>query len=128
MSLRSPLGRILGRGSAKEGVHHWWLQRLTSVALVPLSIGFVASLLALPALDYASLVAWLRQSGTALGLILFVLVAARHSQLGMRVVIEDYVHGEGLKTVALVFIDYAHVLIGVAAVFAVLKVALGGRL
>src|ERR1019366_1649307 len=82
MSLRSPLGRILGRGSAKEGVHHWWLQRLTSVALVPLSIGFLASLLALPALDYASLVAWLRQSGMALGLILFVLVAARHSQLG----------------------------------------------
>jgi len=128
MSLRSPLGRILGRGSAKEGVHHWWLQRLTSVALVPLSIGFVASLLALPALDYASLLAWLRQSGTALGLILFVLVAARHSQLGIRVVIEDYVHGAGLKTVALVLIDFAHVLIGAAAVFAVLKVALGGRL
>jgi succinate dehydrogenase / fumarate reductase membrane anchor subunit len=128
MSLRSPLGRILGRGSAKEGVHHWWLQRLTSVALLPLSIGFVASLLALPALDYASLLAWLRQSGTALGLILFVLVAARHSQLGMRVVIEDYVHGAGLKTVALVLIDFAHVLIGAAAVFAVLKVALGGRL
>ena len=128
MSLRSPLGRILGRGSAKEGVHHWWLQRLTSVALLPLSIGFVASLLALPALDYASLLAWLRQSGTALGLILFVLVAARHSQLGIRVVIEDYVHGAGLKTVALVLIDFAHVLIGAAAVFAVLKVALGGRL
>ena len=128
MSLRSPLGRILGRGSAKEGVHHWWLQRLTSVALVPLSIGFLASLLALPALDYASLVAWLRQSGTALGLILFVLVAARHSQLGMRVVIEDYVHGEGLKTVALVLINFAHVLISAVAVFAVLKVALGGRL
>jgi succinate dehydrogenase / fumarate reductase, membrane anchor subunit len=128
MSLRSPLGRVLGRGSAKEGVHHWWLQRLTSIALVPLSIGFVASLLTLPALDYATLVAWMRQSGTALGLILFVLVAARHSQLGVRVVIEDYVHTDGLKALALVLIDCTHALIAAAAVFAVLKVALGGRL
>jgi succinate dehydrogenase / fumarate reductase membrane anchor subunit len=122
------LGRVLGRGSAKAGVHHWWLQRLTSVALVPLSIGFVASLMTLPALDYTSLVAWIRQGGIAFGLILFVLVAARHSQLGVRVVIEDYVHGEGLKTLALVAADFAHLCIGAAGVFAILKVALGGRL
>jgi succinate dehydrogenase / fumarate reductase membrane anchor subunit len=128
MSLRSSLGRVLGHGSAKDGVHHWWLQRLTSVALVPLSIGFVASLLTLPALDYATLSAWAGQTGTALGLILFVLVAARHSQLGVRVVIEDYVHGDGLKTLALVLADSVHVLMAVTAVFAVLKIALGGRL
>jgi succinate dehydrogenase / fumarate reductase membrane anchor subunit len=128
MSLRAPLGRVLGRGSAKQGVHHWWLQRLTSVALVPLSIGFVVSLLALPALDYASLLGWMRQGGTGLGLVLFVLVAARHSQLGVRVVIEDYVHANGLKTLALVIVDFSHVLGAAAAVFAILKVALGGRL
>jgi succinate dehydrogenase / fumarate reductase membrane anchor subunit len=128
MNLRSPLGRVLGRGSAKEGVHHWWLQRLTSIALVPLSIGFVVSLLTLPSLDYQTLVAWVRQTGTALGLSLFVLVAARHSQLGVRVVIEDYVHTDGLKTLALVLVDFAHVLIAAAAVFAILKVALGSRL
>src|SRR5665213_7625 len=128
MSLRSPLGRVLGRGSAKDGVQHWWLQRLTSIALVPLSIGFVASLLGLPALDYATLIGWLHQSGTALGLILFVLVAARHSQLGVRVVIEDYVHGEGAKVVALVLLDFAHLLAAAAAVFAILKISLGGRL
>ena len=68
MSLRSPLGRVLGRGSAKEGVHEWWLQRLTSIALVPLSIGFVASLLTLPSLEYVTLIAWIKHSGTALGL------------------------------------------------------------
>jgi succinate dehydrogenase / fumarate reductase, membrane anchor subunit len=127
MSLRSPLGRVLGRGAAKEGVHHWWLQRLTSIALVPLSIGFVVSLLALPALDYSTLIAWVRQGGTALGLILFVLVAARHSQLGLRVVIEDYVHTPGLKTLALVLVDFAHVGGAVAAVLAVVKIASGGR-
>jgi succinate dehydrogenase / fumarate reductase, membrane anchor subunit len=128
MSLRTPLGRVLGRGSANEGVHHWWLQRLTSIALVPLSIGFVVSLLTLQSLDYAPLIAWMRQSGTALGLILLVLVAARHSQLGVRVVIEDYVHTAGRKALALVLSDCTHVLIGAAAVFAVLKVALGAHL
>jgi succinate dehydrogenase / fumarate reductase, membrane anchor subunit len=128
MSLRTPLGRVLGRGSANEGVHHWWLQRLTSIALVPLSIGFVVSLLTLQSLDYAPLIAWMRQSGTALGLILLVLVAARHSQLGVRVVIEDYVHTDGRKALALVLSDCTHVLIGAAAVFAVLKVALGAHL
>jgi succinate dehydrogenase / fumarate reductase membrane anchor subunit len=127
MSLRGPLGQVLGRGSAKEGVHHWWLQRVSSVALVPLSIGFVASLLVLPALDYATLIAWMRQGATALGLVLFVLVAARHSHLGVRVVIEDYVHAPGLKTLGLVVSDFSHVLAAAAAVFAILKVALGGR-
>ncbi|HEY4771416.1 MAG TPA: succinate dehydrogenase, hydrophobic membrane anchor protein [Steroidobacteraceae bacterium] len=128
MSLRAPLGRVLGHGSAKEGVQHWWLQRLTSIALVPLGIGFVASLLTLPALDYATLVAWLHQGSTALGLVLFVLVAARHSQLGVRVVIEDYVHGGGLKALSLVIVEFAHVLLAAAAIFAILKIALGGRL
>jgi succinate dehydrogenase / fumarate reductase, membrane anchor subunit len=127
MSLRGPLGAVLGRGSAKHGVREWWLQRVTSVALVPLSIGFVVSLLALPALDYATLIAWLHQGCTALGLVLFVLVAARHSQLGVRVVIEDYVHTAGLKTLALVVSDFSHVLACAAAVFAILKVAFGGR-
>jgi succinate dehydrogenase / fumarate reductase membrane anchor subunit len=128
MSLRAPLGRVLGRGSAKQGVHHWWLQRLTSIALVPLGIGFVASLLTLPALDYATLVGWLHQGSTALGLVLFVLVAARHSQLGVRVVIEDYVHDNGSKTPSLVIVDFVHALLAAAAIFAILKVAFGGRL
>jgi succinate dehydrogenase / fumarate reductase membrane anchor subunit len=126
MSLRSPLGRVLGLGAAKEGVQHWWLQRLTSVALVPLAIWFVVSLLALPSLGHATVVAWMSQSWTALLLIIFVLVAAWHSQLGVRVVVEDYVHDVGAKTLTLVLVSFAHVLIAVAGVFAVLKVAFGG--
>ncbi|HEV8019451.1 MAG TPA: succinate dehydrogenase, hydrophobic membrane anchor protein [Steroidobacteraceae bacterium] len=123
MSLRSPLRRVLGLGSAKEGVQHWWVQRLTSVALVPLSIWFVVSLLALPSLDHATVIAWMSQSWTALLLIVFVLVATWHSQLGVRVVVEDYVHGAGAKTLTLVIVSFTHVLIGAAGVFAVLKVA-----
>jgi succinate dehydrogenase / fumarate reductase membrane anchor subunit len=126
MSLRSPLRRVLGLGAAKEGVQHWWLQRLTSVALVPLAIWFVVSLLALPSLGHATVVAWMSQSWTALLLIIFVLVAAWHSQLGVRVVVEDYVHDVGAKTLTLVLVSFAHVLIAVAGVFAVLKVAFGG--
>lgn len=126
MSLRSPLGRVLGLGAAKEGVHQWWLQRLTSVALVPLAVWFVVSLLTLPVLDHAAVVAWMRQSWTALLLVLFVLVACRHSQLGVRVVIEDYVHAVGLKTLSLVLVTFAHVLLAAAGVLAVLKVASGG--
>jgi succinate dehydrogenase / fumarate reductase membrane anchor subunit len=125
MSLRSPLATVLGAGSAKQGVHHWWMQRLTSVALLPLSIWFVVSLLSLPSFDHATVVAWMGQSWTALLLILFVLVATWHSQLGVRVVVEDYVHGAGARTVTLVSVMFAHTLIGAAGVFAVLKVAFG---
>jgi succinate dehydrogenase / fumarate reductase, membrane anchor subunit len=125
MSLRSPLGKVLGAGSAKEGVHHWWLQRLTSIALVPLSIWFVVSLLSLPSFDHVVLISWMAQSWTALFLILFVLVATWHSQLGVRVVLEDYTHG-GSKTLALVLITFIHAVVAVAGVFAVLKVAFGG--
>jgi succinate dehydrogenase / fumarate reductase membrane anchor subunit len=126
MSLRSPLGRVRGQGAAHDGVHHWWLQRLTSVALVPLTVWFVVSLLALPSLGHATLLAWMSQSSTALLLILFVLVAAWHSQLGLRVVVEDYVHGAGMRTLSLVLITFAHVLLAAAGVFAVLRVAFGG--
>jgi succinate dehydrogenase / fumarate reductase, membrane anchor subunit len=125
VSLSSPLRRVLGLGSAHSGVSHWWAQRLTSLALVPLSIWFLVSLLALPSLEHATVVAWMSQSWTALLLVIFVLVAAWHSQLGVQVVIEDYVHGAGAKTLTLVLLRFAHVLIAAAGVFAVLKVACG---
>ncbi|HXZ60667.1 MAG TPA: succinate dehydrogenase, hydrophobic membrane anchor protein [Steroidobacteraceae bacterium] len=126
MSLRTPMRRILGAGSAKQGVHHWWVQRLTAVALVPLSVWFAVSLLALPSFDHATVAAWIGQSWTALLLILLVLVATWHSRLGLQVVVEDYVPGPGARTTTLVLVDFAHALLAAAGVFAVLKVALGG--
>jgi succinate dehydrogenase / fumarate reductase, membrane anchor subunit len=124
MSLRSPLGRVLGAGSAKEGVHHWWVQRLTSVALVPLTVWFVVSLLSLPSFEHVTVITWMAQTWTALLLSLFILVATWHSQLGVRVVVEDYVHG-GAKTLTLVLITFIHAFVAAAGVFAVLKVAFG---
>ena len=126
-TLRSPLGRVLGYGPAKEGaVSHWWVQRLTSIALIPLTLWFVCSLLFLPSLDYATVAAWLSGNGTALLMILLILTATRHSQLGIQVVIEDYVHAHGVKTLSLVIVTFTHVLVAAAATFAVLKVAFGG--
>jgi succinate dehydrogenase / fumarate reductase membrane anchor subunit len=125
MSLRSPLGRVLGAGSAKQGTQHWWVQRLTSVALVPLSVWFLVSLLTLPSFDHATVVAWMAQSPTALLLILLVLIGTWHSQLGVRVVVEDYVHGAGARTVSLVALTFAHGLLAAAGVVAVLRAALG---
>lgn len=125
-NLRSPLGAVAGLGSAKGGVHHWWLQRLTSIALVPLTIWFAVSILSLPSMDRVTVIAWMAQSWTALLLILLVLVATYHSQLGVRVVVEDYVHNSGTKTLTLVILTFAHVLLAVAGVFAILKVAFGG--
>jgi succinate dehydrogenase / fumarate reductase membrane anchor subunit len=116
---------VLGAGSARQGVHHWWTQRLTSVALLPLTAWFTVSLLALPSYDHATVTAWMGQTWTALLLILLVLVAAWHSQLGVRVVVEDYVPGAGARTVTLTLISFAHALLAAAGVFAVLKVALG---
>ena len=126
MSLRSPLGQVLGRGAAKEGVHHWWLQRMTSVALVPLTIWFVLSLLNLPDLNYPTVAQWMSHTLTALLLILFVLTAAWHSQLGLRVVIEDYVHGSGSRTAMLMLSTFIHVLLAGAGVLSVLQILFRG--
>lgn len=125
MSLRSPLGQVLGTGAARRGVQDWWLQRLTAVALVPLSIWFLVSILALPALDHATVSAWMAHGSTALLLVLLVLTATWHSRLGVAVVVEDYVQG-GLRTLTIVVVNFAHVLLAAAGVLAILKVALRG--
>jgi succinate dehydrogenase membrane anchor subunit len=128
MSWRSALGRAEGHGSAQDGVGHWWTQRLTSIALIILGCWFVASLLALPVRDYPTVAAWMRSGWTAPALALFVIVSAWHSQLGVRVVIEDYVHEVGMKTLALTLVTFAHVIIAAAGTYAVLRIAFGSPL
>jgi len=123
--LRSPLGRALGLGSAKEGVEHWWRQRITAVALVVLSLWFVTALLAHLGADYAAAVAWLRSPITAVAMILLVIATFVHMALGVQVVIEDYVHHEAAKVVSLLVLRLACWALGAAALFAVLRVAFG---
>jgi succinate dehydrogenase / fumarate reductase membrane anchor subunit len=96
------------------------------VALLPLTVWFVVSLLALPSFDHATVTAWMRESWTALPLILLLLVASWHSQLGVQMIVEDYVPAPGARTVTLTVLAFLHALLAAAGVFAVLKVALGG--
>ena len=124
MSLRTPLGRVLGRGSAGEGVGHWWLQRVTAVALIPLTLLFVIGLLDQPLTSYAAMAEWMGSPWIALLTILLVITLALHSKLGVQVVIEDYVHGKGAKTFLLLLSTFVHFAAAVAAIFAVLLMAL----
>ena len=127
MSLRSPLGYVLGHGSAREGVHHWWHLRTTSAALAVLGIWFVFAVLTLPDLSRASVVAWLGKPFSAVLMMLFVFATVWHSLLGLQVVVEDYVRGKGARVLILVLLRFIHVLAGATALFAVLKLALGGK-
>jgi len=126
MSLRSPLGRVRGLGSAKSGTEHFWAQRVTAVALIPLSLWFVYSILALGNGDHAAASAWMQSPLNAILLLLLVVATFHHMQLGLQVVIEDYIHVEYIKIVMLVIVKGASLLLGVAAAFAVLKVSFGG--
>jgi succinate dehydrogenase / fumarate reductase, membrane anchor subunit len=125
MSLRSPLGRVLGMGSAKDGTGHWWAQRVTAVALIPLTLWFFFSLLALPALDYATVKAWLALPISGFLLVLSVAVLTYHSYLGTTVVVEDWVPSAGVKVLLLLLLRFLYVLVGGASIFAILRVAFG---
>ena len=125
MSLMTPLNRVLGLGQAKGAAEHWWLQRMTAVALLPLGLWFAYGLLTLRGFDYASVVMWVRQPMTSILLILLVVAVGYHSALGVQVIIEDYVTGKGLRAATLMASTLAHVGLTIAAVFAVLKIAFG---
>lgn len=124
MSLRSPLGRARGLGSAKDGTHHFWVQRVSAVALIPLSLWFVFSLASLPGADYEQVRWWVGYPAVAVTLVLFIASALYHSMLGVQVVIEDYVGNEGAKIAALLLSKFFHFAVAAAAIFAVLKIAL----
>lgn len=125
MSLRSPLGRVLGTGSAKDGTGHWWAERVTSIALIPLTLWFFAALWLLPGLDYVTVRAWLMQPLSGLLALLCVAVLTYHSYLGTTVVVEDYVHSTGLRVATLMLLRFLYVLCGGASIFAILRVAFG---
>ncbi len=125
MSLRSPLGRVLGLGTAKDGTSHWWSQRLSAVALVLLGSWFLVSLATMPGFGHAAAVEFVANPWHAVLLMLLSVTMAYHSWLGVQVVIEDYVHAHGLKLASLVLSRFAHIFLAVVALFAILKIGIG---
>ena len=125
MSLRSPLGRVLGLGTAKDGTSHWWGQRVSGIALAVLGSGLPGRSRQCRVSAHAEAVAFIGQPVNALLLLLLSVTMAYHSYLGVQVVIEDYVHGHGLKIASLILSRFAHFVLAVAAIFAILKLGIG---
>lgn len=121
---RSPLGRALGLGSAKDGVADWWFERVSAVALVPLTVWFTASIVAHTGGDYETLIAWLKAPVSTALIMLLLIALFYHTALGLQVVIEDYVHS-GLKIVALIGMRLGCVALAVAGILAALRIAFG---
>lgn len=126
MSLRSPIGRVLGLGAAKEGPGHWWAQRVTSVALVLLTLWFAVAIPSLANASYLDTLRWIGDPINAVLLLLLIPTLIYHSLLGVQVVVEDYVHHHGLKVASLLALTFLHVLLAALAIFAVLRIAFTG--
>jgi succinate dehydrogenase / fumarate reductase, membrane anchor subunit len=124
--LRSPLGRARGLGSAKEGVEHWVAQRITALALVPLSLWFVAAVVRLAGADFDAMQNWVGRPLPAIVLILLLIATVYHAGLGLQVIIEDYVHGALARLGLVILARLACVALAVAGIVAVVALALGG--
>jgi len=124
--LRSPLARARGLGSAKHGLQHWWAQRLTAVALVPLVVWFAVSLVMLSGADYGAVRAWIGSPFVMVLLLLTIGIGLHHAQLGLQVVIEDYIRSDGWKLALIVVVKFIAALFGLAAVVAILRIGFGG--
>ena len=117
---------MLGSGSAKDGTEHWWAQRVTAIALLILGSWFLYSIMRLDGFAHSAMLDWAARPFNSVMLLLLSLTLAWHSALGVQVVLEDYVHGPFIKVVSLLLNRFAHAFLAIAAVFAVLKIALGG--
>lgn len=125
MSLQTRLATVRGLGSAKNGTHHWWGQRVTAVALLPLTLWFVYSVIMLAGAEYIEVAGWLAQPLNTVLMLLLIAATFHHLQLGLQVVIEDYIHSEFTKLTTLLFVKFASFGLAVASGYAVLKIALG---
>ena len=126
MSMETPLGRVRGLGSAKSGLAHWWHQRLTALALIPLMVWFAVSLIVIASGTYQEAVDWIKDPIVAGLMILMLAAGYYHLKLGMQVIIEDYVHTEWVKITALVVMTFWCIALALASIMAVVWIWLGG--
>lgn len=123
--MRTPLGQVRGLGAAKSGTEHFWLQRLTAVANLPLTLIFVGVVISLAGSSHAGATATLGNPWIAILMLLFVLAGVVHMRIGMQVIIEDYVHHDLAKIACLMANTFFSIVIGLAAAFALLKISFG---
>lgn len=126
MEMRSSLGRVRGLGSANEGVRHWWGQRVSAIALVPLALWFVVAVISQMGATWVEFAAWLGLFGNAILMLLLIAVLFYHAFIGLQVVIEDYVHHEGAKVITLMAVKFILAIMAVSCILAVLRLAVGG--
>lgn len=126
MSMGTPLGRVQGLGSAKDGTEHFWRQRVTAIANVPLTLFLIYAVIANQGASYEEMRAFVGQPLVALLFLALVISASIHMRLGMQVIIEDYVHDEGAKVVCVLLNTFFSASVGLAAVFAIFKIGFGG--
>ena len=124
--MKTPLAKVRGLGSAKDGTHHWWLQRVTAIANIPLVIFMVISFVGNVGKSHAEWVAWLKQPFASVLVILFIANFVYHMRLGLQVLVEDYVHDHGTKVASMLVLTFACVLIAALSIFSVLRIAFGG--
>lgn len=124
--MRTPLSQARGLGSAKSGTHHWIMQRITAVALVPLGLWLAASLACLAGADFLAVREWVAAPFNTVALILFFAAGFYHSELGLQTIVEDYVHSESLKVITLLVLKFIHIVLAAAVIVAVLRISLGG--
>ena len=124
-TMRTPLGRVRGSGAARSGTRHFWHQRLTSVAAVPLTIVFIVIVIGLLGRNHAAVVQILGSPMVAIVMVLFIVTTAYHMWLGMQVVIEDYVHNEKLKLASVIANNFFSIAVALASIYAILKLSSG---
>jgi len=126
MEFRTTAKAVRGLGAAREGAAHWWAQRMTALALVPLSVWFAVSVIRLAGAEHGAFAEWLASPLNAVAMLLFTVAGFHHAALGLQVVLEDYISGEGRRVAAIVAVKGACWALAAASAFAVLKIALGG--
>lgn len=122
-SIRTPLGHARGLGSSRQGAHHWWMQRVSAVALVPLSLYWLTCLPEMTTGTHAQFIGWIGSPMVAILAILFIITSFYHAALGLQVIIEDYITSEGLKLSALILNNFTFIALGAACTFAILRIS-----
>lgn len=126
MNMRTPIKEMRGLGSAKDGTHHWWAQRMTALGLIPLSFWFVFSMVSLIGASHAEFTAWMAEPMNAILMLLFLPILVVHSMQGLQVIMEDYIDPEWLKVTCVILMQFVHYFLGAASIVAILRLAIGG--